>query len=208
MKLTSGWARRAAAACALMLLASTPASAQIPGLGVKGGVNFATQHNAGDDDSGPGLKSLAGIVAGVFATLPVASWLEVQPEALYSRKGARAELEGISSDLQIDYLEVPVLARFSRRGSGRGYYVAGGPSFAFQLRARTRTDFGTATEEIDIGEEVERFDLGLSIGGGIEVRSLVIDGRYTHGFKDIDKDTSDDVQVTNRAVSITVGFRF
>jgi len=208
MKVTTAWTRRLAAACALSLLGSNPVSAQIPGLGVKGGVNLATQRNAGDEDSSTSLKSLVGIVAGVFATLPMASWLDLQPEALYSRKGARAELEGITSDLQIDYLEVPVLARFSRRGSARGYYIAGGPSIAFQVRARTRTNFGAATEEIDIGDEVERVDLGVAVGGGIEIRSLVIDGRYTHGFKDIDKDKSDGVQVTNRAVSITVGFRF
>src|SRR5829696_2748550 len=122
-----------AAVCGLLLLAATPAFAQVPGLGVKGGVNLATQRNKGEDGS-DSSKSAVGFVTGVFATFPVASWLEVQPELLYARKGARADLDGITSTLQIDYLEIPVLARFSRHGSGTmGYYVAGGPSIAFQL---------------------------------------------------------------------------
>lgn len=199
---------KAAIACGLLLLGTIPASAQVPGLGVKGGVNLATQRAAGDGGSGE-LKSLVGLTAGMFATIPMAGWLELQPEALYARKGARVELEGVTADLLIDYLEVPVLVRASKRRAGAlGYYVAGGPSFAVQLRARTRTDFGSATEEIDLGDQVERLDFGATIGGGVEIGSLVVDGRYTHGFKDVDTDTSDGVKVTNRTVSITVGFRF
>ena len=38
--------------------------------------------------------------------------------------------------------------------------------------------------------------------------AIFVDGRYTHGFSDIDKDTSDDVKITNRAVSLTVGIKF
>jgi predicted small metal-binding protein len=42
----------------------------------------------------------------------------------------------------------------------------------------------------------------------MEFRRVVVDARYTHGLTDIDKDTSDDVKVANRAVSVTVGFKF
>lgn len=192
---------------AIALLSPPPAAAQIPGLGVKAGINLASQRT-GDDGEDPGLKSLRGLVAGVFATLPVTSWLELQPEALYSVKGSSFEESGIRADVLLDYLEVPVLARFSMGGGGLAYYVAGGPFAGFRLRARTRTKFDTATEIIDIDEQVERLDYGLAAGGGVEFGSLVVDGRYTHGMKDVDKDTSDRVKVTNRSVSITLGFRF
>jgi len=194
---------------ALVLLSAAPLFAQIPRFGVKGGVNLASQPTTGDDDSDAGLKMSPGLVAGGFVTLPIASWLELQPEALYSVKGSRFDEDGITAKVLVDYLEVPVLARFSRRGAGRnGYYIAGGPVPAFRLRARTRTEFGGATEEIDIADQVETFDVGLAIGGGIELGSWVFDGRYTHGLLDIDKDKSDSVKVTNRTVSITAGFRF
>lgn len=184
------------------------ASAQGFGLGVKGGVNVATTKIDGED-GGPKLDARIGLVAGVFATLPLASWLDLQPEALYAMKGARLDLDGVKSTLALDYLDVPVLARIIKRGSGaRRYYVAGGPSFGFRLRARSRVDFGTSTEDIDVADNIERADLGVAFGGGLEAGALVIDGRYTLGLKDVDKDKSDTVKVTNRAFSLTVGFRF
>ena len=201
--------RTACLAAVLTFTFTAPLFAQIPGLGVKGGVNLATQQVSGDDAGDDGLKTLTGLVAGVFMTFPIASWLDLQPEVLYSVKGSRFAESGFSGSALIDYLEVPLLARISRRGSGKtGFYAAGGPYAAFKLRARTRVKFGGSTEEVDIGEEVESTDFGLSIGGGLEFGSLVFDGRYSHGLKDIDKDRSDDTKVTNRAVTITAGFRF
>lgn len=200
--------RTFAVACAFGLLCTGTAFAQGRSLGVKAGVNLATQRNTGDDES-PGLQSRVGIVAGVFATLPLLSRLELQPEALVSMKGARVDLDGVESSLAVDYIEVPVLARFSLRGGGKmHYYAAGGPSIGFLLRARTRTKFAGATEEIDISEQVNRFDFGIAMGGGVEIGSIVIDGRYTLGLQDIDKDKSDAIKTTNRAVSLTVGLKF
>ena len=195
-------------AAVITLLSTTPLLAQVPGLGVKGGVSLASQPTTDEEGDDAGLKSFTGIVAGVFATFRIASWLDLQPEALYAMKGARFDEDGVTATSQVDYFEVPVLARFSRRGGRIGYYAAGGPYTAVRLRAVARTKFGGATEELDISEQVERVDFGLALGGGAEMGSLVFDGRYTHGLKDIDKDRSDGVKVTNRAVSITIGFRF
>lgn len=192
---------------AILLFSTATTFAQIPGLGVKAGVNLASQHTDDDDGEGGGLTTLRGIVAGVFATLPVTSWLQVQPEALYAMKGARIEDGPISASVLVDYLEVPVLARFSRRGARLGYYLAGGPFGAVSLRARTRTEFPGATEEIDVSEQVQRLDYGLAAGAGVEFGSLVVDARYTHGLKDVDTETSG-TKVTNRSMSLTLGFRF
>lgn len=193
--------------CAVALLCTQTATAQGRTLGVKGGVNLATQRNSGGDDDGPGLQSRIGLVAGLFATMPLFSKLELQPEALFTSKGARVDLDGVKASLVADYLEVPVLVRFSRRG-GFSYYLAGGPALAFLLRAHSRAEFAGATEEIDITEQVNRVDVGVAMGGGVEIGSIVIDGRYTLGLQDIDKDTSDAIKTTNRAVSLTVGFKF
>ena len=201
---------RAACLAVLVLVASaSPLFAQLPGLGVKGGVNLATQKTSGDDAGDDGLQSSPGLVAGIFMTFPIASWLEFQPEALYSVKGAKVDESAFTSKVLIDYLEVPMLARVSRRGGGRlGFYAAGGPYAAFQLRARTRTRFGGATEEIDVSDSVERIDFGVSAGGGVEWGRWVFDGRYSYGLKDIDKDTGDGIKLTNRAITLTGGFRF
>lgn len=200
--------RAPAFALALCLVCAGPALAQGIGKGVRGGVNLTTTVTAGDDGGASLDWQLRPVFAG-FITWRVASWLQAQPEVVYAMKGAGSDEFGISSKLLLDYVEVPLLARLSKSAfGGRSLYVVAGPSFAWLARAKTRADFGGATEELDIREDVERFDLGVAVGGGIELGSIVVDGRYTHGLSDIDKDTSDDVKVRNRAVSLTVGFRF
>jgi hypothetical protein len=201
--------RAASLAVLVMIVSASPLFAQFPGLGVKGGVNLATQNNSGGDAGDEDFTIVPALVAGVFTTFRIAPGLEFQPEALYSVKGARVEESGFSATLLIDYLEVPLLARVSRRGSGRtGFYVAGGPYVGFQVRARARTDFNGSTEELDVSDQVERMDFGASIGGGVEFGRLVFDGRYVLGLRDVDKERTDGVKVTNRSIAITAGFRF
>ena len=79
---------------------------------------------------------------------------------------------------------------------------------AFALRARARATFNGFTTELDVMDQVNRFDFGVAMGGGVEFGSIVVDGRYTLGLTDIDKDKSDTVTTKNRTISVTAGFRF
>lgn len=196
-----------AAVLVIVMLCAAPALAQGLEKGVRGGVNFTTIAASGED-----AETLDGQLRGLFGgfvTWRVTSWLEFQPEVLYAMKGARTSEFDIESKLLLDYVEVPLLARktFGAPDATR-FYVAGGPSIGILVRARTRTDFGSSTEELDIKDDVETLDFGVVVGGGVEFGSIVVDGRYTHGFSDIDKDTSDAVKMNNRALSLTVGIKF
>ena len=199
--------RTPAIVLALAILCASSAFAQGIEKGVRGGLNVATTATSGDNGDAAPDWLLRGVVGG-FIVWPVTSWLVLQPEVLYAMKGAKQEEFGLESKLLLDYVEVPVLARLSRGSpGGRTWYLVAGPSFGWLARAKARADFGGSTEEIDLTEDVERFDIGVAAGGGVELGSIVIDARYTHGLSDIDKDTSDDVKVRNRAVSLTIGFR-
>ena len=194
--------RNGVLALILSLACAAPAAAQIS-YGVKGGVNFANV--AIDPGGGASPSGRVGALAGLFATMPMPWGLTLQPEAIYTVKGARFEFDGFESNYIVDYIEVPVLARF---GVLRNGYVIAGPSMAFRLRARSRIPFESSTEELDLDEEVESFDLGIVGGVGIEFGRWHVDGRYTHGLSDTDKDTSDDVKMRNRVFSLSAGFRF
>ena len=192
----------------MVMLCAGPALAQGLEKGVRGGVNFANESITGDEE-GAALDWQLRAVFGGFVTWRVTTWLEFQPEVLYSMKGGKSDEFGIDSKVLLDYLEVPLLARktFGAPDATR-FYFAGGPSIGVLLRARTRADFGSSTEELDIKDDAETLDFGVVVAGGVEFGSIVVDGRYTHGFSDIDKDTSDTVKITNRAVSLTVGIKF
>ena len=192
----------------LLVLFAGEASAQVTGAGVRAGVNVSTMNNAGGRGEAPVDPQARGVVAG-YLTWRLWPWLELQPEAAYSLKGAKTEESGIVAKALLDYVEVPILARITRGGAGgRRFYGTGGGAVAVLLRARTRAAFGGSTEEIDIGEDVETLDWGVVVGGGVELGAIVMDFRYTHGLRDIDADRSDEVKVRNRVVSFTAGLRF
>lgn len=186
----------------VVLACAAPAPAQIA-YGVKAGVNFADV--AIDPDEGASSSGRLGALAGMFATIPIAWGLTLQPEAIYTIKGASFEVEGFETNYIVDYVEVPVLARFRVLKSA---YVLAGPSMAFRVRARNRIAFGGSTEEIDLDNDVETFDVGIAGGIGMDVGRWLVDARYTHGLSDTDKDRSDDVKIRNRVLSFSAGFRF
>jgi hypothetical protein len=194
--------RTFAAAFVLVLTCVSPATAQIT-YGVKAGVNFANVSFDGDDEVPSSGR--AGLLAGAFATIPLAKWLTVQPEAIYTVKGASLDVFDIDSDYIVDYLEVPVLARVPVRNR---VYVAAGPSVAFRIRARSRTSFAGSTEEIDIGEDVESLDIGVVGAVGFQMGRWVFDGRYTHGLSDTNVEKNDNVKIRNRVFSLSGGFTF
>jgi hypothetical protein len=190
--------------CGALLACASPAAAQGLDFGVKGGVNVANVDVSGDED-GPSFDPRIGLVAGGFVRMPLTSWLAVQGEGLYAEKGARFADTGVDAKLLLTYLEVPVLARIRL---SRLFYATAGPSMGFLLQAKARTRFSGATEDIDVSDDVQSFDFGIAMGGGVELGRLILDGRYTLGLRDADKDETDTSTMKNRTLSFTAGFRF
>lgn len=188
-----------------LILAAPHAFAQGISWGIKGGANLTTVKFEGETEATSARWSGVG---GAFFIVPFHRGVSLQPEILYAMKGARLRATGTQPSLLLDYVEVPILARVSARLSGAKIFFVGGAAPAFRVRARTRTKFSGSTEEIDISDQVERLDAGIVGGAGIEIGSMLVDARYTFGIMNIDKDTSDTAKATNRAVSITLGWRF
>ena len=185
------------------------ASAQDVQAGVKFGVNFADlsfKQTEGIED----LDARRGIVAGGFVVWPMTPSFAVQTEALYSLRGASLSDQGVTGALELDYLDVPILARFSTSPStNTKVHILAGPSFNFNLRARTKATFAGETSEEDFSDEIKPFETALVVGAGVEVARLLFEGRYSWGLTNIDKDDgSDDPTVKNRTLSFTAGIRF
>ena len=196
--------RLPAALITILICSGVPIVAQGLSVGVKGGGNFA---DVKFEDSDATTARWFPVI-GLFAVFSPHWGVSLQPEVLYSMKGARLGGSDAPTSLLIDYVETPVLGRVSLKAFGRRLYVVAGPSFAVRVRARTRTEFSGATEEIDIGDQVRRFDFGIAGGAGVEFGSLVFDVRYTYGLTDIDKDTTDPAAARNRVLALTGGWRF
>ena len=198
-------------ALTLVLAHAAAASAQgrPAAVGVKAGVNLADLNFEAEDIS-LSFDSRTGFVGGLFVVWPADSRVALQAEGLFSQKGAKVSEEGASGKVKLDYFDVPVLARFSSPVSGgTSFNVFAGPSFGFKLSAKTKGGFdGEEEESMDIDDEIEGFDIGFVAGAGLEFGRFVLDGRYTWGLTDIDKDKTDEVKIKNRVFSIMAGIRF
>jgi hypothetical protein len=118
---------------ALAAIAWTPSLSQsnpqsTPRLGIIGGANLATLTDFGN------ASNRIGFAGGLMAVLPVSPSFAIQPELMFTMKGATSKLLGASAPTtKIDYIELPVLARFEIPAFGRVKpFVDGGPGFAYR----------------------------------------------------------------------------
>jgi hypothetical protein len=190
-------------AVALVVASAPVAMAQNQGAGFKIGVNFAELNIESDEPDF--LDRRTGIVAGVFYVFPVAPHFSFQPEWLYAQKGAKFS-ENSDFGLDLDYFDVPLLLRWDSTTAGQSTFnVFAGPSLNFRHRARQEDEEG----DRDIRSDVERIDVGLIVGAGVEFGRFLIDGRYQHGLKEVNKAAdAENFSVKHRAFSIMGGLRF
>ncbi len=180
----------------LVLLLATSAFAQGLSFGVKGGVNYATL--SGDDVEDAEWK--LGFAAGAVAAFDVMDMLVIQPEVLYSMKGA--ESEGESFDLT--YIDIPVLLKYAIPMEGMvapNLFV--GPLLGILLSADAAGE--------DVKDQLKSMDYGVVFGAGVDfdlgTGKVTIDARYNLGLASID-DSGADWDIKNSGMSAYVGYLF
>lgn len=159
--------------------------------GIRGGVNFANYSDVdGDPDSRSGFMIGAYLDIGV----PMAPF-SIQPEVTYNQKGA----ESGGSTIEVDYIEVPVLAKFSFVPGPASPHIYAGPYAGFVLNSEVNgADFSDNTET----------DFGGIVGAGLDINAAVIKlnvgARYGFGLVD----AFDGGQGKNSVFSIVAGISF
>jgi hypothetical protein len=202
MRLRSVVITSAAAIFVLTIVCPAPATAQE----IKAGFSSATINFLPGNDSRD-LESIAstyGFVGGVSFLIPTGRIGGFQVEGLFHQKGAQNLLR-LDDKLRLTYLEVPVLLHIDvYQRDPRAVYVIAGPALAFNIQASYESD----GEREDVMDGIEDLDVGLVFGGGVELRRITIEGRYTFGLRSAFRDGDLDGAFKNRTLSLLVGFRF
>lgn len=199
--------------CAIPLVAPAVAAGQTIHGGVKGGIVFSNLSNLRDAielPDGVDIDMRTGSLLGGFVTFDVNEWFAVQPEVLFTTKGATPSDGENELRIDLDYIDVPVLARFTPIANNP-FYLLAGPSLNFNVRAKATEDFEDSSEdeeEEDIKDDIEGTEFGLVFGAGVSIRNFLVEGRYIAGLTNIAKGEDIDESVRNRAFAILVGFRF
>jgi hypothetical protein len=168
---------------ALAAIAWTPSLSQsnspsTPRFGIIGGANLAKL-------TGYGSSNRIGFAGGLMAVLPVSPSFAIQPELMFTRKGATSKLFLTSATSKIDYIELPVLARFEIPAFGRVKpFAYGGPGFAYRTSCTLGAVYGEAVVQNGVPSYSERAiftdcdSLASPVAGlpGVKVSSTDVDG--------------------------------
>jgi len=189
---------------------STNTFAQLK-FGAKAGLNIATIN--GDDADA--MDSKTGLVLGGFMTYQFSHMFAVQPEILYSMKGAKADGNGSKVTFSLNYIEIPVLVKFliPIEGDSKIYpALYAGPSIAFNVSSEYEIEQNGNSQTNNLDDETSSIDFGLAFGGSIAFpvtpnNQLGADFRYTFGLTSVD-DSGTDLDLKNGVFSITAFFTF
>ncbi|WP_044398457.1 porin family protein [Lacinutrix sp. Hel_I_90] len=179
--------------------------------GIKAGVNFAKL--TGDDVEDADGRT--GIHFGIVAEIPVSDVFSIQPEVLYSQQGLQQDFEGGESKLKLDYINVPVFAKFY---VAEGLAFEFGPQFGFNVSAKSEFQIEgasgeeTASIESDLEDSVEAFDFGA--GAGVSYKfdgGMFLQARYVLGLTSVYQGSSEGLfqdDLNNSNLSVSLGYKF
>lgn len=170
-----------------VFLGTVVSNAQSLKFGIKAGANFA--NFSGDDIDSDNITSYH---FGAIAELNFFKTFSIQPELLYSSQGA--EVEGFD-DINLDYLSVPVLAKF--------YIIPG--KFSFDIGPQFSFLVNDNFEDFDDTIEKKDFDLAATGGFGVNIAfGVFAQARYTLGIND----AAENVDLKNNVFQLSVGYKF
>jgi opacity protein-like surface antigen len=181
--------------------------------GVKGGFNGSTF--SGADSKGSEYK--AGFAAGAFLNFGVSDNFSVQPEFLYSQKGASVDdflgNSGTTYKQTLGYLDVPIMFRYNVGEDGKGFFVEVGPQGSFLLHQRQFLEdnggkeiAGSRTTSTD---DFNKVAIGYVGGLGYQITSgLQLGLRYTGDFSQVYKQENSAPNLHNSVFQFQVGYAF
>lgn len=175
------------------LAGSFAAQAQGIDFGIKAGANFA--NFSGDIDS----DGITNFHAGAVLELNIVPMFSVQAEGLFSSQGGKSTYDdggvvAVTKDINLDYIAVPVLAKFYILPDRLS--ITAGPQFSFLV------------SEADDIFETKKFDLAAS--GGVELKiiaGLFAQARYNVGLSNVN-DGEGSFDVKNNVFQLSVGYMF
>lgn len=156
--------------------------------GIKGGVNFSNLYTDNVEDN----NVLTGFNAGIFTKLAITESLAIQPELLYTTKGAELKYNNAfvngTSTFRLNYLELPVLLVINLTDN---FNLHAGPYFSYLLDGKVTNDSQGTLFDIENNiknEDYNKFDTGLSVGVGFDTDQLGFGVRYNYGLQKVGKE--------------------
>ncbi|MEO8765707.1 MAG: porin family protein [Ginsengibacter sp.] len=161
----------------------------------------------------------AGFFGGIYADVPVANTISIEPGLYYSQKGydinGALNLKGMDflganakAKLQMQYIDIPVLIKANMGG----LQLFAGPQFSYLSKASLRTTAGALginilNSTMDATSQFNRWDAGITAGIGYQfTNGMNLVASYDYGLSKIDAAKS--TSTYNRAIKLGLGISF
>jgi hypothetical protein len=185
--------------CIFVLAFAAGVQAQT-GFGLKGGMTIAKL--TGDNTENP--DSRTGFMIGGYAAIPIGEGMAFQPEVYYAQKGAKFDADDSEVTVKFDYIDIPLLFKYTVAGQGAQPYFLIGPSVGINTKAEQEADGQTE----DLSDNTKSSDFGLVFGIGVELQQFLIEARYSLGLSDINDFPDDPDSIKNSVIAFQVGYAF
>jgi len=162
-------------------------------------------------------NSKTGFYGGGFVSIPVSEQFSVEPGITYSQKGYEmkgsfgikgTDLIGAKSQLNLNYIEIPVLAK----ANISGLQLFAGPQVSYLASANLHTTagalgFNLINDRRDMKDQFNQWDVALTGGIGYQfANGFSVNAAYDHGLSKVKSGQS--IEAYNQAVKVGVGFNF
>lgn len=200
-----------AVSLALILWAFLPSALAQPKVGVIGGANFSDLRMENADNSGVEYNMRSSFKAGLIAEVPIGvSGFAIQAEPLFVQKGAsvktpiKSETDGPETGLRMNYIELPILAKYSFDFGALRPYLVAGPEFGWMLSAKHTG--------VDVKDNFEDLDFLATGGLGLDIEAsdmifVFVEGRYNYGLSNINAVKNSTVDLYNRGIQVMGGVK-
>lgn len=179
-------------AAVLFIATSATIQAQLLQIGVKAGVNFASQTGDAFPEQNFDKEGITSYHAGLVAEIKLLDKFSVQPELLYSTQGATYKNAIDEYKNELGYISIPVMAKFYLTDS---FSLEVGPQASFLVSEKNDFDV----------KDAETFEFGLNAGLGFKItKNFFVQGRYGLGLTEASKNAD----VKNSTVQLSAGFLF
>ncbi len=204
----------------------------IIGKGVKVGINFATWKGSDakingalnfmdTEISGSGPDMRTGFAAGLYLRYGIGTNVYLQPEVLYTMKGAKYTatvtdplLGSVDADIttKFDYIEVPILLKYAFTSTSTiTPNLSVGPAIAFKTSSKVKAEVFGIGGSADV-PMVKSTDFGICFGGGLDFAmgksAMALDVRYTMGLSRVMDVPIVNPNIKNSAFTVSAGYAF
>jgi hypothetical protein len=182
-------------------------------------VGISASHLLFSGDGTEVLKENSGLAMnthiGGFVEIVLSEFFSIQPELMYSVKGARFRdnaAEDYKSAFVYKYLTLPVIAKYY---ATEKISIEGGPYVSYLLSAKNvevngifSSNYGSEAAAIDLKDDRNPLDVGVALGVGyITKTGFYLSTRYEYGLMNSYKSTEfPDVKMNNGNIMLSAGF--